>query len=122
MLDAGPFPNQPAEGPNLGPAGTYIGPVHDIDNTGRFAAVLVPHPNEEHMLVWVNVWAAYTPFRGELHQDVTFCKRVPKWQQLQWEARGWRDQYLPMLPEQSLGPFLTMPGGSSNLPNNPDPP
>ena len=112
-----PSQNQPAEGPNLGPAGTYIGLVHDIDHTGRFAAVLVPHPNEDHMLVWVNVWAAYTVFRGKLQDDVTFCKGVPKWQQLQWEARGWRNQScLPMRP------FLTMPGGFSNLPNNPDPP
>ena len=104
-----PSHNLPAEGPNLGPAGTYIGPVHDIDDTGRFAAVLVPHPNEEHMLVWVNVWAAYTPFRGMLHRDVTFCRRVPKWQQHQWQARGWTDQY------RLVGPYAA-------LPNNPDPP
>ena len=72
-----PSQNQPAEGPNLGPAGTYIGPVHDIDNTVGFAAALVPHPNEEHMLVWVNVWA-YTPWRSWGFQEVTYCKRVPK--------------------------------------------
>ena len=113
MLDAGPFPTPTREGPNLGPAGASIGPVHDIDHTVGFAAGLVPHPNEEHMLVWVNVWA-YTPWRSWGFQEVTYCKRVPKRQQLQWEAGGWIDQY--------LGPFLTMLGGSSNLPNNPDPP
>ena len=107
----------------MGPAGTYIGPVHDIDHTGRFAAVLVPHPNEDHMLVWVNVWAAYTVFRGKLQDDVTFCKGVPKWQQLQWEARGWRNQYY--FPNAALAISGTFPNNAwwfSNLPNNPDPP
>ena len=36
----------------------YVGPVHDVDHSDMFTSVQVPHPDDKHLLVWMNIWTA----------------------------------------------------------------
>jgi len=79
-------------GPALGPRGTYLGPVHDVDVTGRFTAALVPHPHDATLLVWVNVWTSKNS-DGE-PASVFFCNVVDPEEVDAWSQAGWETRFI----------------------------
>ena len=83
---------EPAKGPNLGGVGTFIGPVHNVDISQRFIAVLVPHPNRRDLPVWVNVWTSQN--QAGRASSVSFCSPVQRMECINWRRRGWIDQYM----------------------------
>ena len=83
-------------GPYLGPRGTYLGPVHEMDYTPRLAAVLVPHPKDVRRLVWVNVWSSEND-SGE-SASVFFCRAVHPKEVARWKRAGWEDGFQDVPP------------------------
>jgi hypothetical protein len=89
-----PSKNDPCRGAPLGPEGTFIGPVHNVDETERFIAVLVPHPHRNWDLpVWVNVWTSQD--KEGRPSSVYFCDPIPKRECDKWRGMGWIDHYMP---------------------------
>ena len=80
------------QGPALGPTGTYLGPVHDVEETTRFTAVLIPHPKDATLLVWVNVWTSQNP-AGE-PASVFFCAKVDPEEVAGWLRAGWENKFI----------------------------
>ncbi len=85
------------QAPNPAPSfvdweGLYLGPVHKVDHTLRFAAVLVPHPGVRDLLAWGNVWTSRNK-RGRW-QGVDFCSLVPQPIRDEWASNGWTDIFL----------------------------
>ena len=72
--------------------GSYIGPVHEVEETPRFQSVLVPHPLVGE-LVWLNVWRNFDDGSG-----VEYALRVSDATLQEWAERGWVDQYLDEQP------------------------
>ena len=70
----------------------YLGPVHEVDQTPLFAAVLVPHPQERDLLVWVNVWTS----KNMQHEwrGVRFYEVVPERVLAEWASNGWENVFL----------------------------
>jgi hypothetical protein len=87
-----PSVNAPARGPYLGGGGTFIGPVHAVDRTIRFCAVLVPHPSQQVLPVWVNVWTSEN--QTGRASNVWFCDQVQGMELDNWRRRGWTDQWM----------------------------
>ncbi|MDA8583497.1 hypothetical protein N9L68_04670 [bacterium] len=50
----------------------YIGPVHDVDHSGGFATVLVPHPTTGQ-LAWTNIWRVKADVDGIWEYDGAGC-------------------------------------------------
>ena len=73
------------------PPGVYVGPVHDIDVTDTYVAVLVPHPVVGDALVWINVWCSHGKHFGD--PPVDFAIKVPDHETARWYDRGWRNVY-----------------------------
>ena len=78
--------------PSLGPVGTYLGPIHEVDVTTRLVAVLVPHPADATLLVWVNVWSSCN--RAGFPASVYFCDLVGQDELAAWTMRGWENRFL----------------------------
>ena len=78
--------------PRLGPVGTYLGPIHEVDVTNRFVAVLVPHPADATLLVWVNLWSSRN--QAGLPASVYFCDPMPQDELTAWIRRGWQNRFL----------------------------
>jgi hypothetical protein len=83
---------EPLKGPNLGGVGTFIGPVHDVDISYRFIAIMVPHPYQRDLPVWVNVWTSQNQAGRPSHVD--FCSPVQRMECINWRRQGWIDQYM----------------------------
>ena len=80
------------QAPSLGPVGTYLGPIHEVDVTTRLVAVLVPHPADATLLVWVNVWTSVN--RWGLPSSVDYCHMVDDSELQAWHDAGWEDRFL----------------------------
>ena len=87
-----PSAGRPQRGRPLGPSGTYLGPVHAVEYTDRFVAVLVPHPAEATLLVWVNVWTNRNE-AGWL-ASVFFCDKVDHEEVAAWLQAGWENRFI----------------------------
>ena len=85
-----PSDASPVPGPRIQTA-SYVGPVHAVDHTATFVAVLVPHPHAADLMVWVNVWSSVNAHRSP--QGVNFCHCVPADERQQWYAAGWEDRF-----------------------------
>ena len=77
--------------PYLGPRGTYLGPVHGMDHTPLLAAVLVPHPKDVRLLVWVNVWSSEND--SGKPASVFYCTAVDPMEVARWKCAGWEDRF-----------------------------
>ena len=87
-----PSVNTPERGPKITHwEGRYLGPVHGVDLSQLFTAVLVPHPDDVEVLVWVNVWTSRN-LSGE-YRGVSFCSMVPRVLTDDWRLSGWEDWY-----------------------------
>ena len=87
-----PSENTPVRGPKITHwEGRYLGPVHDVDLSQLFTAVLVPHPDDVEVLVWVNVWTSRN-LSGE-YRGVSFCSMVPRVLTDDWHLSGGEDRY-----------------------------
>jgi hypothetical protein len=91
-LSAPSLNEEPLKGPNLGGVGTFIGPVHDVDISYRFIAIMVPHPYQRDLPVWVNVWTSQNQAGRPSHVD--FCSPVQRMECINWRRQGWIDQYM----------------------------
>ena len=78
--------------PWLGPPGTYLGPVHGTDATDRFFAVLVTHPADRSLLVWVNIWSSKDKWGRP--SSVWFCDQVADAEVEAWRDNGWENRFL----------------------------
>ena len=87
-----PSEGQPSKAPPLGPIGTYLGPIHEVDVTTRFVAALVPHPADATLLVWVNVWSSRNA--AGFPASVYFCDLVDQDELAEWTRHGWENRSL----------------------------
>ena len=104
------LPGDALVGGNIAP-GTYLGPVHAVNVTEKYIAVLVPAVEVEETippvwelnqrrgepppLVWVSVQHRQSPTTN----PVDFAHRV-HWAQIQaWGNQGWADRYLDATPQ-----------------------
>ena len=75
--------------------GTYIGPVHDVDVSAEFWAILVPFPHSGASwdpmfpsLVWISVYCAHN-FHNNWNRSVAYAIRVPRSTCVEWGRNGW---------------------------------
>ena len=71
----------------------YLGPVHEVDTTHDYIAILVPHPSHQDTLVWINVWCSH----GRTISDPAthFAEIVPAVVLDSWQQSGWENRFLP---------------------------
>ena len=67
----------------------YVGPVHDVDHSDMFTSVQVPHPDDKHLLVWMNIWTA----RGSNSSPVNFAHVVKDEELLNWFRQGFQNVF-----------------------------
>ena len=67
----------------------YVGPVHDVDHTDLFTSVQVPHPDDENLLVWMNIWTARGSHSGPVH----FAHVVQDMELLNWFRQGFQNVF-----------------------------
>jgi len=108
-----PFPHFKLRGRVGGniPEGTYLGPVHDVIDTGTYVAVYVPTvptksngtnvpvESDEPALVWVSIWCAHKlttcDFVNYKEEPVAvrFAAVVHPWELKQWFSKGWENSF-----------------------------
>ena len=65
-------------------AGTYIGPVHEVEVSSKFLSVRVPHPEGMSILVWVNIWKPTIQLVCPVQRNILKM----------WRSAGWCDWYI----------------------------
>ena len=86
--------------------GTYIGPVHDVDVSEEFLAVLVPFPHfgvfssvwncwrsEDPELVWITVHCAHN-LENDWNKPVSYAIKVTCVEFARWVRNGWANHFL----------------------------
>ena len=66
----------------------YVGPVHDVDHSDMFTSVQVPHPDDKHLLVWMNIWTITA--RG----SVLFAHVVTDTELANWFRQGFQHVFI----------------------------
>jgi hypothetical protein len=72
--------------------GVYLGPVHEFVHTHGFTAVLIPHPDLEHTLVWMNIWALLN--KAKVAKGVAFATLASRAELSEWRNAGWENRFL----------------------------
>ena len=76
---------------------SYLGPVHRVDQSDAFTSVLVPHPEHQELLSWMNIWASRSSDREPplvSPRAVHFAWVVCDHELLRWFQLGWRNEFL----------------------------
>ena len=75
------------------PPGTYLGPVHEVEETDLFTSIRIPTGERPDRLAWLNVWRAGDHRRPDRGVHYAFkVEDAGEWGE--WHNRGWVNFYI----------------------------